>query len=175
MQDVWRRTCITKAMILLITPASRAPEWAQAITAETGQPTHLVAGLQEAAGKLRSEEYAAIILDQFLLDAEPHESDRIMQHLGTSVPLYVNFAICGIQRLVREVKAALARRQREEEVARRSAAQTLRNELKETVTAMLLCSDMALRVAGVPEAAAEKIRTMHELTCDLRLRLGGVE
>lgn len=162
-------------MILLVSPASRALECAKGITGEIGQPTHVAANLQEAAGQLRSQEFSVIILDQFLLEADPDESDRILQHIGTSVPVHINLAISGIERVVREVKTALARRQREEEVARRSAVEALRNELKETVTAMLLSCDMALQVAGVPEAAAQKIRTMHELTCDLRLRLGPAE
>ena len=129
-------------------------------SAETGQPAHIAASLQDAAGKLRSEEYAAVVLDQFLLEAEPDESERILQHLGTSVPIYTNFAIIGVERVLREIRTALLRRHREEQLARQSAAQALRNELKETVTAMLLSCDMALRVAGMPEAAAEQIRTI---------------
>jgi hypothetical protein len=78
-------------------------------------------GLPVASNKLREREYDAVILDQFLMKAEPEESDQLLQHLGTATPVYVNFAISGVERVVRETRTSLARRQREEQVARKSA------------------------------------------------------
>jgi hypothetical protein len=34
-----------------------------------------------------------VVVDQFLLEAEPNESDQMLQHLGSAVPVYVNCAI----------------------------------------------------------------------------------
>jgi hypothetical protein len=164
-----------KAMILLISPSARGQECAQAVQTATDQPTHVAATLQEAGTKLRSQEYAAAIVDQFLLDAEPDESDQMLQHLGTATPVYVNFAISGVARVVREIRSALARRQREEQVARRAAERALWSELKENVTAMLLSCDLALGVPGVPSPAAEKIRSLHELACRIREQLATAE
>lgn len=62
----WRETCIMGGMILLITPSARSRECAQAVEAATGRPTHLASTLQDVGGKLRSQEYAAVIVDQFL-------------------------------------------------------------------------------------------------------------
>jgi hypothetical protein len=70
----------------------------------------------------------------------------MLQHLGMASPVYVNFAISGIERVLREVRTALSRRQREEQVARRSAEQAIWSELKESVTALLLSCDLALSV-----------------------------
>jgi len=172
---LWRKTCIVKAMILLITPSARSQECAQAVHAATGHPTQVAATLQEAGSCLRSQEYAAVIVDQFLLEAEPDEGDRVLQHLGTAVPVHVNCAISGIERVVREVRAALICRQREEQVARRAAEQALWCELKESVTAMLLSCDLALAVPGVPQPAAEKLRSVHELACQIRTHLATAE
>jgi len=44
-----------------------------------------------------------------------------LEHLGTSILVPVNLAISGMERLVREVRAALQRRQREEVRARQAA------------------------------------------------------
>lgn len=159
-------------MILLITPSVRSQECAQAVQAATGQPTHAASTLQGAGSKLREQEYAAVIVDQFLLETEPDDSDQMLQHLGTAIPVYVNFAISGIERVVREIRTALSRRQREEQVARQSAEQAMWSELKESVTALLLSCDLALSVPGVPSPAAEKLRAMHDLACQIRERLG---
>ena len=161
-----------KGMILLITPSVRSQECAQAIQAATGRPTHAASTLQEAGSKLREQEYLAVIIDQFLLEAEPDDSDQMLQHLGTAIPVYVNFAISGVERVVREIRTALSRRQREEQVARRSAEQAMWSELKESVTALLLSCDLALSVPGVPTPAADKLRVMHDLACQIRERLG---
>jgi hypothetical protein len=126
----------------------------------------------EAASKLRETEYSAVIIDQFLLEAEPDDSGQMLQHLGTAIPVCINFAISGIERGVREIRAVLSRRQREEQVARRSAEQTMWSELKESVTALLLSCDLALAVPGVPPPAADKLRAMHDLACQIRRRLG---
>jgi hypothetical protein len=158
-------------MILLITPSARNQECAQALQAAIGHPTDVAATLQVAVSSLRSQEYSAVVIDQLLLDAEPDESDQILQPLGTAVPVYVNCAISGIERVVREVRNCLSRRRREELVARHSVEQAVWSELKESVTAMLLSCDLALSAPGVPAPAAEKIRAIHALASQLRARL----
>jgi hypothetical protein len=146
-------------------------ECAGAVQAATGLPTQAASSLQEAASKLGGEEYSAVIIDQFLLEAEPDDSDQMLQHLGAAIPDYVNFAISGIERVGREMRTGLSRRQREEQVARQSAQQAMWSELKESVTALLLSRDLALAVPGVPAPAADKLRLMHERACQIRARL----
>ena len=90
-------------MILLITPSARIKECAQSLESATSHPVHTATSLQEAGSRLREQEYAAVIVDQFLVEAEADESERIVQHFGTATPVYVNFAISGIQRVVRRL------------------------------------------------------------------------
>jgi hypothetical protein len=94
-----------------------------------------------------------------------------MQHLGAAVPLQINFAISGIERVVREVRAALQRRKREKAAAHRAAACLLRNELSGTVTALLLECELAMKTAGLPANAAEKLRSAHDLAHKLRAQI----
>ena len=162
-------------MILLITPSARIKECAHSLQSGTGCSVEVAATLQEAGCRLREREYAAVVIDQFLVEAEPDEGDQILQHLGSAIPVYVHFAISGIERVLRETKAALARRQREELVARRSAEQAIWSELREDVTAMLLSCDLALAIPGVSGPAAEKLRSVHDLACQIRTRLAGAE
>ena len=158
-------------MILFITPSARSRECVQPLEAATGHPTQVAPTLQAAVGNLRAQDYSAVVVDQVFLEAEPDESDQMLQHLGGAVPVYVNCAISGVERVVREVRSALSRRQREEQVARRSAETAMWSELKESVTAMLLSCNLALATPGVPAPAAEKLRAVHDLACQIRDRL----
>jgi hypothetical protein len=158
-------------MILLITPQSKGPEFSEALYAATSQETHWAQNLQEAATRLREQAYSAAVIDQFVLETEPEESDQVLEHLGTAYPVYVNFTLTGMDRLLREVRFALHRRKPEESVARRAVAEQMNCEMRETLTAMLLSCELAMSVPNMPMLAAEKIRTIDNLARELRLRL----
>lgn len=158
-------------MILLITPSAAGPQCAEAFHAATGQESHWAKSLQEAATRLREQTYSAAVIDQFLLETEPDESDQMLEHLGTAFPVYVNFAITGMERLVRELRVALHRRRREESAARRAVAEQMNSEMRDTLTAMLLSCELAMSVPDVPVPAAAKIRAIDNLARELRLRL----
>ena len=158
-------------MILLITPQSRGPELASLVQANLSQEIQWAQTLQEAATRLREHSYSAAIIDQFLLETEPDESDQMIEHLGTAFPVYINFVVTGLDRLVREVRAALHRRNREELAARRAVAEQMQSDRRDTLTVMLLSCELAMSVPDVPLLAAEKIRTIDTLARELRLRL----
>jgi len=158
-------------MILLVTPSDRANDCAQALQQSTGEEVVVAGNLRQAATLLRSESYLAVVLDQHLLETEPDEIDTAMQHLGTAIPVQVNLAISGLDRLVREVRAAVERRKREEAAARRAAVGMLHSELNGTLTALLLHCELALDVPGLPPAAEDKLHSAHELVKKIRTQL----
>jgi len=160
-------------MILLITPSTRGPECAATLSDAIGEETHWAENLQQAMTRLREESYSAVVIDQFLIENEPAESDQVLEHLGAAFPVYLSFAVSGMERLLREVRSALHRRKREETGARRSVEQQIRSEMFESLTAMLLSCELAMAIPGVPALAAEKIRTIDNLARDMRVRLGG--
>jgi hypothetical protein len=137
-------------MILLITPSSKAQACVHALQEATGEPAHVAASFRQAAVLLHSQEYAAIVLDQNLLEAEPNESEVMLEHAETAIPVYINFAVSGTERVIRE----------------------LRNELKGNVTAMLLSCEMALRLPELPVAAEAKMRAAYEQALDIKGKLG---
>src|ERR1700758_3367225 len=136
-------------MILLITPQSRGPECADALFAATSQETHWAPSLEEAAPRLREQTYSAAVIDQFLLETEPEESDQMIEHLGTAFPVYINFAVTGMERLLREVRSALHRRKREETAALRTVVEQMNCEMRESLTAMMLSCELAMSVPDV--------------------------
>jgi len=158
-------------MILLVTPSECASECAAALHEATGEQVVVAESLARATTFLRAECYLAVVLDQYLLEAEPQEAEATLEHLGTAIPVQVNLAISGMERLVREVGAALRRRQREEVRARQAAIGRLHSELNSTVTALLLSTELALETPCLPAAAAEKLESVHELVKKLRKQL----
>ena len=157
-------------MILLITPSARGPECAASLNESTGNETHWAENLQQAMARLRQQTYSAVVMDQFILENEPAESDQVLEHLDTAFPVYVNFAVSGMERLVREVRSALHRRKREETQGR-SVEQQFRSEIGESLTSILLSCELAMSVPGIPDPAAEKIRAVDNLAREMRLRL----
>lgn len=158
-------------MILLVTPIERARECVVALQEATGEEVMIAESLARAATLLRSECYLAVVFDQYLLETEPGEAGTAIKHLGTAIPVQVNLAISGMGRLVREVRAAVLRRRREEVRARQAAIRELHHELSGTVTALLLSTELAMSSLGLPPAAAEKLHSVHELVTQLRRQL----
>jgi len=158
-------------MILLVTPSERAGACAAALREATGEEVAIAGSLARATTLLRAACYLAVVVDQYLLETEPDEARTTTEHLGTAIPVQVNLAITGMERLVREVKAAVERRQREEVTARKEATGKLHSELSGTVTALLLSAELAMGTPELPAAAAEKLQSVHELVRKLRGQL----
>jgi len=97
-------------MILLVTPHEEVRNSTQRFEEGIGDRLEVAESLRLAATKLRSSEYNLVVIDQLLVDAEPYEADTVLQHAGGAIPLQVNFAISDAGRVIREVKAAVARR-----------------------------------------------------------------
>jgi signal transduction histidine kinase len=158
-------------MILLITPSARGQQCADSLQAATGEEIDWAQNSHAASARLRQQSYSAAVIDQFLLETEPEESDQMLEHLGTAFPVYINFGVTGMDRLVREVRSALHRRKREESSARRAIEDQMRSEMKETLTAMLLSCELAMSAPDVPAYAVEKIRDIDNLARALSQRL----
>lgn len=158
-------------MILLITPSAMGTQCVEALHAATSKDVHWAHTIQEASTRLREQAYSVAVIDQFLVETEPEESDQMIEHLGTAFPVYVNFGVSGMGRLVRDVRSALHRRRREEAAARRAVAEQMQSEMRETLTAMLLSCELAMSVPNIPELATQKIRAIDVLARELRLRL----
>ncbi len=132
----------------------------------------LVQGLGDAVRQLQQQDFTAAVVDQVLIESEPDEAELFLQHLGTAMPVFVTFAICGMDRLLREVRIALQRRRRELEAAGESAQEALRNQIRGSLTAMLLSCELALQVENVPPAAMEKLIQVSDLAHDMSGKLG---
>jgi len=158
-------------MILLITSSIRAQECAAAIERATRERTQICPKLSAAARLLRSAECSALIIDQNLLEADPAAADVVLNEAETAIPVFVNFAICGMDRVLRDVRSALRRREGERIRAVREAEANLRSQLTEALTGILLSSQLAMEVPAVPAAAQARLRSVYQLAMSIRQRL----
>jgi len=158
-------------MILLITSSPRADECAAAIERATRERTQICPKLSPAARLLRSAECSALVIDQNLLEADPAAADVVLNEAETAIPVFVNFAICGMDRVLRDVRSALQRREGERMRAVREAEANLRSQLTEALTGILLSSQLAMEVPAVPAAAQARLRSVYQLAMSMRERL----
>jgi hypothetical protein len=159
-------------MILLITPYLEVQRHVPAWESVMAEPIKLASNLRQATSRLRSADYSLVAADQAMLEAEPEESELMLQHIGTAMPVYLNFAISGPERVLKELRAALSRRRREDVLARQAAERALQAELKGAITAALLSCDLALEVRGLPRVAEDRIRAITNRLQEMRARLG---
>jgi hypothetical protein len=160
-------------MILLATALKKASDLAREIEEATAKSVVVCASVSEATEQLQTREFSAVVLDELLFDAEPEAGDTVVKHFGGAVPIYVNFAICSKERVVRELRSALERRKREISQARQEAQDALRHDLRETVTALLLSCEMALRDPDLPASVLNRMQTVEALARDVSIKLGG--
>jgi hypothetical protein len=158
-------------MILLVTPSERAPECGAALREAIGEEFVIAEDLVQATARLRAQCYLAVVVDQYLLESEPDEAANTMGHLGTAILVQVNPAISGMDRLVREVRAAVKRRRREEVAARQAVGGRLQSEFSGTITALLLSTELAMETPDLPSAAADKLGSILTLVQQLRRQL----
>lgn len=160
-------------MLLVITPSAKVRNSAQSIQLLTAKETHVAGTASQALARLRAQEYVAVLIDQAFLEIEPVESDMVLEHLGTAVPVHVNFAISNVDRVARELQAALRRHEREVLVVRQEVQKAMRNDLKDPVTALLLSCEMALQIPDLQAEAESRLRAVHELAKEIRNKLVG--
>ncbi|HLY41148.1 MAG TPA: hypothetical protein VKR52_08025 [Terracidiphilus sp.] len=157
--------------ILMVTGIEGASNLAEAAGTELGMVVQIAEGRRGALAALRKQEYAAVVLDETIAECDPAGAELIWERSGLAIPMQINFALSGAARIVREIRSALHRREREELLARRAATAVIESELNSTVAGLLLNSQLALAEHELPPAVAEKLRVMASLAGSLRQRL----
>jgi len=157
--------------ILIVTGIEGAGNCAARVKAQLGIEVEVAEGRKQALAALRQREFSAVIVDDSLAECDPVAAEAIWERAGLAIPLQVNFALSGSARLIREIRAALHRREREQAVARRAAAEEIDFALKDAVSGLWLHSQLALRERSVPSTVSDKLRVMADLAGTLRRQL----
>jgi CheY-like chemotaxis protein len=158
-------------MILLITTSPRAGECAVAIERATGKSAHTTSNFRRALRLLRQQEFDAIVVDQCLPDAESDSGELLPSLSGAAILIFMNLALSGTERVVRDVRAALNRREQEQRLAMLAAERILSSEIRNALTGILLSSELALNEPTLPAGVAAHLRSVQELAEQVRSRL----
>jgi hypothetical protein len=159
-------------MILLITTSSHRQECAKALLAATHTRVELSADVHTALTRLREEEFSAVVVDESLLEPSAKSIDALVKHMGRAVPVFVNLAVSRMERVIRDVQAALRRAEQERSLARTAVESDLRSQLRGELTGILLWTQQALEIPALPAAAEAKLKSVYEVADKMRSRLG---
>ena len=157
--------------ILMVTGIDGAQNCASVVGAQLGMEVEVAVGRKTALAALRHREFAAVVVDETLAECDPAAAETIWENAGLAIPLQINFALSGAARLIREIRAALHRREREQALARRAAAIAIEMELKSTLAGLLLHSQLALSGSDASSPVADKLRVVADLAGNLRRQL----
>jgi hypothetical protein len=157
--------------ILIVTGIEGARNCAAVVQAQLGMEVEVADGRKAALSALRRREFLAVAVDETMAECDPAAAEAIWERAGLAIPLQINFALSGAARLIREIRSALHRREREQALARRAAAAAIETELKSTVAGLLLHSQLALSGADIPSPVAERLRMVADLAGNLRQQL----
>ncbi len=157
--------------ILIVTGIEGARNCAAVVGTQLGMEVEVAEGRKAALTALRRREFSVLVVDETMAECDPSAAEAIWERAGLAIPLQINFALSGAPRLIREIRSALHRREREQTMARRAAAAAIENELKSTVAGLLLQSQLALSGIELPSPIAERLRLVAELAGNLRQQL----
>ena len=159
-------------MILLITNSSHGQECVKALQAATRIKTEFASDIRTALTRLSDQEFTAVVIDESLLEPSAKSLDMLVKHLGRAIPIFVNLAVSRMERVVRDVQAALRRAEQERSMARHAVESELRSQLKGELTGILLWTQQALETPALPSVAESKLKSVYEAADKMRARLG---
>ena len=157
--------------ILIVTGIEGARNCAAVVAAQLDMEVEVADGRKAALAALRRREFAAVAVDETMAECDPAGAEAVWEHAGLAIPLQINFALSGAARLIREIRSALHRREREQTLARRAATAAIESELKSTVAGLLLHSQLALTGSDISAPSAERMRVVADLAGNLRRQL----
>ena len=157
--------------ILIVTGVEGARNCAAVVSQQLGMEVEVAEGRKAALAALRRREYAAVVVDETMAECDPSAAEAVWERAGLAIPLQINFALSGAARMIREIRAALGRREREQMLARRAATAAIESELKTTVAGLLLHSQLALSGSEVSSPIADRLRVVADLAGSLRQQL----
>lgn len=157
--------------VLIVTMIEEIDSRAAEIAEHLGVSIEIAGGRASALRLLERKSFSVVVLDQMLAETDPQGADLLWRHCGLALPLQIGLSSASSTRLERELRMALTRREREQEVARLAASAELDAKMKNAVTAFLLESQLALQESGLSPQVEERLRTMSRIADQLRTDL----
>lgn len=158
-------------MILFVSRAAISREDTAWVSQQTGIELCVAASLDEAFQMLHGARCRVVVVDAGLVEIDPKGVDQLLFENPAALPIFPNLAVCGPERLVCEIKAALRRGEKESQRAADCARREFRSDLKDSVTALLLNCDLTLQLPSLTIEIGRKINLLHDLATKMRDQL----
>jgi len=155
-------TNVQANQILIISASERRFELQTAIQESFRVAVSVAATFQEALSAVAICPYRAVVLDEGLSDLNPTTADQFLAHCNDELPIFVKLAITGVPRCVQQVRLAMRRFDREQEIAAISAQHSIRSQLRDALTSVLIYSQLALKTPGLPQEATKHLTSVLE-------------
>jgi len=78
--------------ILMVTGMEGARNAAGVVAVQLGMDVEIAEGRKAALARLRSREFAVIVVDETLAECDPAAAEAICERAGLAIPLQINFA-----------------------------------------------------------------------------------
>ena len=158
--------CPTFILIMAAEPA--ASDVANHLRRALRVEVEVSADWSQCRGLLHQNNFALILLEESLASADSATVDFLYASQRDGWILEANFGVSGPERILRQVRAALNRKARNEAHTRTAVLHSVRNHLTSCLTGLLLESQLALRKPGADAAPAlERIVGLAERLFDL--------
>lgn len=157
--------------ILIVSGMEGVRNCADVVSKQLGMKVEFASGRRAAVDTLRRREFLVVVVDETLAECDPEAAEAIWERSSLAIPVQINFALAGAARIIREIRGALQRRQKEQAAARQAARDDIGAELKNTLSGLLLQSQLALADNGLPHHVTQKLRIVEDLAGKLRMQL----
>ncbi len=157
--------------VLVVTTMEDAESCARTLAEQLGLRVEIAQTRKAALLALRRHAFALVVVEESLAEGDCAWAEQIWKMCGLALPLQLHLTLAGTARLTREVKAALARRDAEQALARMALAHKMEDDLKSSVTGIALGCELALLEPALPPSLELKLRHLAELASHLRERL----
>ena len=152
--------------LLLMAPEKASIPIAEALRTGLGADVHILPHRRSALTTVRRKQFDLILIDEGMAASDATTIEQMYQNAGSASLLEINLALSSAERIVRQARAALARRSQEFARVQTAALSQLRSELNATLAGLLLEAQLALREAN--PAQTHRLRNLVKLAGDLR-------
>ena len=132
-----------------------------------GVKIEVVDSRRAALAALRRCEYSVLLLDQSTLESDPPGLELLWEEAGGALSIEVNLGVSNWNRVLREVRSGLQRREREQLLAQRSSMQIIEGALSTTITGLLLNSQLILQEPTLDARTIVQLHRVVELATEL--------
>lgn len=148
--------------LLLLSASERKHELQEALRKHFEIPVAVAASFREGMDELTVTQHRVVVVDEALSDLDPDGCKQFFQRGAEGFPIFVKLAISGAERCVQQVALGLRRYELEQKTLQAAVRNQMRAQLRDSLTTILVCGQLALKHAATSPDAVRNINAMVE-------------